>query len=617
MIFNKFSRFFIRNSYRPFVIRTVTNRPLVNPLNYNNEPTVYVEKPFSYSYGRSKYELIYKTLGDILDEQIENDSGKPIVISHHEGIQRTFTQMGEDVNRIMNAMVQDLGLVHGDVIGLWSCNTYDWIAIQLACARLGVILCTINPYYLSSELEYALRRADIKALFMPGSKSIQEQVNKYGKVIGKTLQSEDEAQIEPIQLRHIIAIDGEAYSDDILGNRRDKIQIHSLSKLKQNNSTDIDRSLTKLVQPDDPSMIMFTSGTTGKPKGAYLSQFAMINNSRLSARSFADKTDQLPTVVCPLPFFHAFAATVCCLSMTIRPIQLVIPYLRHNIKQMVEAINEHNCTHLAATPTLIIDMLDHIRKNRIEVPSLQTVMAGGASMPVETVHQFVKAVPSVTNFRIGYGATELGPVSTGSRPWYTFEQRTETIGTPIDFVEIKLINPETKRIVRLGETGEILSRGFNNMIGYWKEPEKTNEAIDHAGWYSTGDLGVMDEEGFVKIIGRTKELIIVGGENVYPREIEELLHTHPSIMDAHVIGVPDPRKGEEVCAWIKLSSPDTKLTEDELKDFCKDKLSYFKIPKYFLFVDSFPTTSVGKAKKYVMREITIKKLGLTETMTMK
>lgn len=201
---------------------------------------------------------------------------------------------------------------------------------------------------------------------------------------------------------------------------------------------------------------------------------------------------------------------------------------------MVEAINEHNCTHLAATPTLIIDMLDHIRKNRIEVPSLQTVMAGGASMPVETVHQFVKAVPSVTNFRIGYGATELGPVSTGSRPWYTFEQRTETIGTPIDFVEIKLINPETKRIVRLGETGEILSRGFNNMIGYWKEPEKTNEAIDHAGWYSTGDLGVMDEEGFVKIIGRTKELIIVGGENVYPREIEELLHTHPSIMDAHV-----------------------------------------------------------------------------------
>jgi fatty-acyl-CoA synthase len=261
---------------------------------------------------------------------------------------------------------------------------------------------------------------------------------------------------------------------------------------------------------------------------------------------------------------------------------------------------------------MIIDIMNYVEKNNIHIKSLKSVLLGGASTPVEVAHRVTRTIPSATDVRIGYGATELGPCTTGSILGDTVERRMETVGAPLDFVEVKIVDPISGEIVKIGEQGELLARGHNVMLGYWDEEEKTREVITDSKWYKTGDLATMDDTGYVKIVGRTKEMIIRGGENIYPKEIEELLHTHPAVLDAYVVGVPDERMGEECCAWIKLRNSGDKLTPDEVKTFCKDKITYFKIPKYILFVEDFPLTGTGKAQKFIMREKSCEILGLKE-----
>ncbi len=412
------------------------------------------------------------------------------------------------------------------------------ITIQYACARVGVILCTINPYYQTGELMYALKKGDVKALFMPGSSSPQEVVNKFGKVLADGLEHDKTIKVaegeDQLLLEHIITMDGEAYSS--LPLTKLPLKVHRLDKLKTGKSSaDLDASITGLVSPDDPAIIMYTSGTTGKAKGAFLSHFTMLNNARLANIGFKREYDEISYCV-PLPFFHSFAASFGCIAMTVSDFKLVTPCLRYNTAQVVEAVQKHRTTHITVTPTLAIDLMNYVKRtgSGAEMPSLKCVRSGGAPMPIEVVKQFLNTVPSVTDFRIGYGSTELGPASTHSRSWYTLEQRIDTVGTPCDFVEIKIVDPVTRKITKLGEPGEICSRGYNNMIGYWKDPVKTAEVLDQAGWYYTGDLGTLNENGFLKVVGRTKEMIIVGGENVYPREIEELLHRFPGVGTASV-----------------------------------------------------------------------------------
>jgi len=298
--------------------------------------------------------------------------------------------------------------------------------------------------------------------------------------------------------------------------------------------------------------------------------------------------------------------------MTAMPFKLVIPGFKYDVKLIVEAIKKHECTHIMCTPTMVIDILDYLEKNKLELTSMRGVMIGGAPVPVEVTHRISRFIPNCDDIRIGYGATELGPCTTACHKSDSFVNRTETVGSPLDFVEVKIVDPQNGNITKIGETGELLSRGHNVMIGYWRDEQKTKESIDESKWYKSGDLAVMDKFGFVKIIGRTKELIIRGGENIYPREVEELLHTHPQVLDAYVIGVPDERQGEEVCAWIKLRNKDSKVTDEEIRKFCKDNISYFKVPRYVLFVDDFPLTSTGKAKKFLMREKSCEILGLKE-----
>ncbi|XP_027204182.2 putative acyl-CoA synthetase YngI [Dermatophagoides pteronyssinus] len=569
----------------------------------------YVNLPYSYAFGRSLNHILYKTVGNCFDDRLKIENGQPVIISHHENIQKTFSEFYQDVNRLAKAMYEHIGIKRGDVVGLWSCNTYDWIVIQYACFRIGAVLCTVNPFYQTYELDYAIRRGKMKALFMPGHKSQQDIVNRFSSIMMKTLNMEEKKDDDkiPFLLENIVTMDGDTFNDlnsSVKNNRN--IRVLELEKLKQQTG-ELDSSITNLVLPDDPAVIMFTSGTTGRPKGACLSHFNIVNNSKMCAYRAGVKENSIFCV--PLPFFHAFAGILGNLiPIATETGRLLIPCLKYDVRQLAQSITEHNATHLLATPTLVIDLLNYLRDNQLQVPTLCEVLAGGASMPIEVAYQFMEFAPNC-KVRVAYGATETSPCATTYSINSTVEESIETVGSPLDFVEIKLVNPKTRQIVKIGETGELHCRGHVIMSGYWSEPEKTKESIDEAHWYNTGDLAVMTEKGLIKIIGRTKELIIVGGENVYPREIEEILYTHPAVETVNVIGVPDQRKGEEICAWVQLHK-NVQATEDELREFCKERLTYFKVPRYFLFVDSYPMTPTGKAQKFIMQKMTIEKLNL-------
>ncbi|XP_075587873.1 putative acyl-CoA synthetase YngI isoform X2 [Dermatophagoides farinae] len=588
-------------------IITASNRNVSTDLLTSETLPPYVNLPYSYAFGRSLNHIIYETIGKRLDDRLKIETGKPIIISHHENIKKTISEFYQDVNRLSKAMYEHLNIKRGDVVGLWSCNTYDWIVIQYACFRIGAILCTVNPFYQSYELDYAIRKGEMKALFMPGHKSRQDIVNRFSTITMKTLEKKaDDQNQSTFLLENIITVDGHPFNVSDLPDHHRNIRLFELEKLKQQTG-ELDSSITNLVLPDDPAVIMFTSGTTGRPKGACLSHFNIVNNVTMCSYRADVKENALFCV--PLPFFHAFAGVL----GNLIPIAsetggLMIPCLKYDVRQLAQSINEHGATHMMATPTLVIDLLNYLRDNKLQLSTLQEVMAGGASMPIEIAHQLMEFA-SNCKVRVAYGATETSPCATTFSKKSTIEESIETVGSPLDFVEIKLVDPNTKKIVKIGETGELHCRGHVIMLGYWRDPEKTKESIDEGNWYNTGDLAVMTEKGLIKIIGRTKELIIVGGENVYPREIEEILYTHPAVETVNVIGVPDPRKGEEICAWIQLHK-DVKITEDEIREFCKGQLTYFKVPKYILFVDSYPMTPTGKAQKFIMKKMTIEKLNL-------
>ncbi|CAG2165242.1 unnamed protein product [Oppiella nova] len=458
----------------------------------------HVTLPYSYCYGRSELGLSYIRLADLLSNRVQTDANKPAFVSEYENISKTYGELNDDVNRLAKGLI-DLGLNRGDVVGLWSCNSYYWSQIQYACARLGLIQCSINPAYQADELNYVLRNAQVKALFMPGVGSKQQEFNKFG------------------------------------------------------------------------------HGTTGKPKGAYLSHFTLGN-----------------------------------LGICAFPMEMIVANYKYNVKLIVEAMNKHECTYLYGTPTMIIDILNYVETTGNTLPTLKGLVTGGSPVPKEMAYRVLKIIPNCTDVRVAYGATEAGSAGTISYQSDTLVNRLETVGHPLDHMETKIVDPGTGKTVLIGETGELLSRGHNQMIGYWRNEKSTQAAIDDKMWYKSGDLATMDEHGFIKIIGRTKELIIRGGENIYPREVEELLHKHPDILDAYVCGVPDVRLGEEVCAWIQLKDPNKKLTEAEIREFCKQRITYFKVPRYVLFVDSFPLTPAGKVKKFVMREQSCRILGLNE-----
>jgi fatty-acyl-CoA synthase len=515
---------------------------------------------------------------------------------HQQGIKWTWAELAEHVDAFAAGLVA-IGLQPGDRIGMWSPNNAEWIIAQFATAKAGLILVNINPAYRLSELEYALNKVGCKALIMATQFKTSDyigMINTLAPELAISHPGELHAARLPA-LRAVIQIGGDASGtfafEKVAHQGRD---IHR-QRLKE---------LAPLLQFDDPINIQFTSGTTGQPKGATLTHHNILNNGYFIG-TVLNYTEQ-DAVCVPVPMYHCFGMVIGVLACVTHGSAIVFPGEGFDPLATLQAVAEHRCTSLYGVPTMFIAELDHPEFRTFDLTSLRTGVMAGAPCPIEVMRRAIRDM-HLTEMTICYGMTETSPVSTQTRIGDTLEQQVSTVGRAHPHVEIKIIDADG-RIVPRGVKGEFCTRGYSVMQGYWADTAKTNEAIDDAGWMHTGDLATMDAYGYCAIVGRIKDMVIRGGENVYPREIEEFLYGHPAILDVQVFGVPDQRFGEELCAWIKLRSGEV-LTEDEVKAYCKDQIAHYKVPRYIRFVEEFPMTVTGKMQKFLMRARMTEELG--------
>jgi fatty-acyl-CoA synthase len=460
----------------------------------------------------------------------------------------------------------------GDRVGIWAPNRYEWVVLQYATARIGAILVNINPAYKSAELEYALRQSGTGLLILARAFRSSDYVDLLNQVRSRCP-----------DLRTSLVLEDDW--DDLLERGRSVP------------TEDLDR-VESALQFDDPINIQYTSGTTGYPKGATLSHHNILNNGYFIGE--ACRYAEADRVCIPVPFYHCFGMVLGNLACTSHGAAMIIPAESYEPLAVLEAVQAERCTSLYGVPTMFIGELDHPRFAEFDYSTLRTGIMAGAPCPVEIMRKVQSAMhaPEVT---IAYGMTETSPVSTQSSTDDPLELRVSTVGRVHPHVEVKIIDPNDRRVVSRGEPGELCTRGYSVMLGYWGNEEATRETIDAARWMHTGDLATMDDAGYINIVGRIKDMIIRGGENVYPREVEEFLYTHPDVSDVQVIGVPSERYGEEVMAWVKLR-PGAELDDEALTTYCRGRIATFKIPRHWRFVDSFPMTVTGKIQKFKMRE---------------
>lgn len=581
----------------------------------------YVNDRVSYAYGRSLKELRYITVAPLIESLAKREPHSTAVVVYDEGISRSFEQLNDDINRLVNGMVEQLGLKRGDKVGLYSYNSYQFLLIQYACNKLGVMLNPINPSYKSHEFNYVMGKADCKVLFTLGKDSKQSSLNNHWSVICDNSLAQLREQGSLASLTDIIILDGNYNESDL--KFKTPVRINSWRGVFTS-KPNLDRSVQAMiadVSPDDIYGIYYTSGTTGFPKGAAITQFNVINNTALSCeRVFTQRGPNFqsirPNVCLPLPLFHEFAGVLGVLSPFIEGGSCVFPGMRYSIQQVVDSIVRFRCNAIFLTPTILIDLLSYVEQNKVTNFPLRSILVAGSAVMSELVHKTHRILPDLEEFRIGYGSSENGVIASIQTTLEPPENRPYTVGPPLDFTEIRIVDINSGETAPIGQSGEVQTRGFNTMLGYFNDPDKTAEVITDSRWYKTGDIGIIDKNGSLQIVGRIKDLIIKGGENIYPAEVETILHTHEAIEDAHVFGVPDKRFGEEVCTWIRLTSAaKNQSNEEELKkdivEFCKKRLAYFKVPKYVIFVEEFPVTPVKKIKKFEMRAQTAKMLNLS------
>jgi fatty-acyl-CoA synthase len=539
----------------------------------------------SYAHGASAVALLGETIGDNLKRTVDKFGGNEALVVRHQNFRATYNEFWELTGRAARGLLAR-GVKRGDRVGIWAPNRCEWTIVQYATARMGAILVNINPAYKTAELEYALNQSGVSFLIL----AAKFRTNDYVAMLG-------EVRSRCNELREALVLeDGwEALLRD--GDRFPKAELDEIEKH---------------LQFDDPINIQYTSGTTGFPKGATLSHHNILNNGYFIGEGlhYTDKD----RVCIPVPFYHCFGMVLGNLACTTHGSTMVIPAESYDPVATMECVQEESCTSLYGTPTMFIGELDSARFKEFDFSSLRTGIMAGAPCPVEVMKKVHSSMhmPEVT---VMYGMTETSPVSTQSAIGDPFDKQVGTVGRVYPHVEIKVVDPATGEIVERGETGEFCTRGYSVMLGYWNNEEATREAIDGARWMHTGDLAVMDEDGYVKIVGRLKDMIIRGGENVYPREIEEFLYTHPDISDVQVIGVPSEKYGEEVMAWVKLRES-ASVSGDDLAAYCKGKIATFKIPRYWKFVDSYPMTVTGKVMKFKMREAAVEELGLQKAAAM-
>jgi fatty-acyl-CoA synthase len=533
------------------------------------------------SYDRGRTDLVMRnaTIGDDLRSTAARVPDRPALVDVSSGRRWTYGEFDAAVDEVARALV-DAGLQKGDRIGIWSPNRPEWTLLQYATARVGVVLVTVNPAYRTSELQYVLRQSGCRWLVASPRFKTSDYRAMVEEVRGDCPALERALFFDDGDWTALLA-QGRALGDDAL------------------------RSRESSLSPGDPICIQYTSGTTGFPKGATLSHTNILNNGWFVGET-CRYTEQ-DSICVPVPFYHCFGMVMANLAATTHGACMVIPAESFDPAATLRAVEQERCTSLYGVPTMFIaelalDLADY------DLSSLRTGIMAGSPCPVEVMKR-VSSEMHMEQVTICYGMTETSPVSTQTSVDDSLDRRVTTIGKVHPHVEVKIVDPTTGETVPRGMPGEFCTRGYSVMIGYWEEPEKTAQAIDADGWMHTGDLAVMDEDGFLNIVGRIKDMVIRGGENVYPREVEEFLYTHPAVEDVQVIGVPDPRYGEELCAWVKVKSG-ARLDEDELRAFCGGRLAHYKVPRYVLVVDEFPMTVTGKVQKFRMREETVARLGL-------
>ncbi len=537
----------------------------------------------SYACGTSDVPLLGDTIGDNLDRVATAQPDAEALVEVATGRRWTYGELRAEIDTIALGLLA-AGLRKGDRVGIWAPNLAEWTLVQYATAKIGVILVTVNPAYQVRELEFVLNQAGISVLVAAAG----FKTSDYAAMIAQ-VRSRCSA------LRQVILIGTPDWDELVAAGRHG-----DPSQLAQRQAG---------LSPDDPINIQYTSGTTGFPKGATLSHHNILNNGylvgTLCGYTPADR------VCIPVPFYHCFGMVLGNLGATTHGATMVIPGPGFDPAATLAAVARERCTSLYGVPTMFIAELGDPGFSAYDLSSLRTGIMAGSPCPVEVMKQVVDRM-GMTEVTICYGMTETSPVSTQTRVDDSLELRVSTVGRVHPHVEVKIIDPETGLTLPRGEPGELCTRGYSVMLGYWDEPDKTAEAVDRARWMHTGDVGVMDACGYVTITGRIKDMVIRGGENIYPREIEEFLYTHPDVRDAQVIGVPDARYGEELCAWVLLRAGAPELTAEAVREFATGQLAHYKIPRYVVVVAEFPMTVTGKVRKVEMRERSVELLGLAD-----
>ncbi|XP_041358903.1 medium-chain acyl-CoA ligase ACSF2, mitochondrial-like [Gigantopelta aegis] len=577
----------------------VTAKRLNQSVRYRYHSTAASKLQWSYASGPSDKPLLGKTIGQCLQERVEKTPDKEAVVFYSQGFRKTFSQLLNEVDQLA-AGFMSLGLKKGDRVGMWGPNSLEWILTQYATARAGLILININPAYRPAELEYTLKKVGMKALVAaPGYRDLDYYEMMFGLVpeLATSHPGNVSSHLLP-ELKFLIMLGQEKYRGAFL-----------FSDVMEAGTTENRKAILDLqnkIQFDDPVNIQFTSGTTGTPKGATLSHHNVVNNSYFVGQRL-DYHNMESRICMPVPLYHTFGCVLGSMQIIHYAVTCIFPSESFEPETCLKVVQDERCTALYGVPTMFIDMLNHPSFNKYNLSSLYTGIMAGSPCPREVMKD-VNNKMHMKGVTVCYGTTETSPVTFQTYHYSPVEKRITTIGLPLDHTEAKIVD-EKYEVVPVGVSGEICTRGFSTFLGYWKDQDKTNEVITRDRWYHTGDIGVFDEEGYCRIVGRIKDLIIRGGVNISPKEIEELLYKYPKVVDVQVIGVPDARTGEEVCAWIKLKD-NTTATEDEIKDYCKQNLARFKVPRYILFMDEFPLTVSGKVQKFIMREQTTKILNL-------
>ncbi|MHB8668118.1 MAG: AMP-binding protein [Burkholderiales bacterium] len=557
----------------------------------------------SYVHGASVAPLIGSSIGAYFDEVCARYPEREALVVRHQGARLTYAALRAEVDRLACGLIR-LGLKPRDRVGIWSQNNLEWVLTQFATAKAGLIMVNINPAYRRSELEYALNKVGCRALILSpsfkGSNYI-EILNDLAPELQHCAPGRLQSGRLP-QLEIVIRL-GEERSAGMF-NFAALLQPPGADELAQL------QACGALLQFDDPINVQFTSGTTGAPKGATLSHHNILNNGYFIGEAMRLTPEDRLCI--PVPLYHCFGMVLGNLACLTHGATMVFPGEGFDPLATLETAQAERCTGLHGVPTMFIAMLDHPEFARFDLSRLRTGIMAGSPCPVEVMKRVV-AQMHMAEVTIAYGMTETSPVSFQSSVDDPLELRVSTVGRIQPHVEVKVVDGDG-RIVPCGVTGELLTRGYSVMLGYWDDAERTREAVDAAGWMHTGDLATVDAAGYCNIVGRLKDMVIRGGENVYPREIEEFLYRHPKIQDVQVIGVPDRKYGEELCAMI-IPRAGEQPTEQEIRDFCKSQIAHYKVPRYIRFVEGFPMTITGKIQKYLMREQMKRELGLVEEKT--